>query len=147
MDEMKRKALAELERKTNNLMRAYLLRLTAQVVVETPVDTGRARSNWNVSVNKPDRRTFQVKGRGVSGAAERAAYETYTNQQKAENTRIGESVNFWDGQVGWLVNGLPYIMRLEKGWSRVKAPNGMVKISIEGLKPWFEKQVVKYGLR
>lgn len=32
--------------------------------------------------------------------------------------------------IHWVANGLPYIVRLEDGWSKRQAPNGMVKKTI-----------------
>lgn len=140
MDDMKRRALAELEKKSNNLLRGYVLELTSRVKRDTPVDTGRARSNWNVSVAKPDTRTFEA-------GDERSAYAQQDSKKTAENARTASQINFWRGDVGWLANGLPYILRLEKGYSQTQAPTGMVRINIDGLRPWLTKEAAKAGLR
>lgn len=140
MDEMKRAALAQLEQKANRLMRGYALELTKRIKRDTPVDTGRARSNWNVSVNKPDTTAFDV------GDEDRSVYSSHSTRKDAQNSTIADQTNFWRGDVGWIANGLPYILRLERGWSG-QAPNGMVKVNIEGLKAWFAKQAASQGFR
>lgn len=138
MDDMKRRALAELEKKSNQLIRAFALQLVTKIVEDTPVDTGRARANWNASVGKPDRRKFDV-------GEDRGAYAQYLAQQSVENTRQINAANFWNGDVGWIANGLPYILRLEQG-SSTQAPAGMVKINIEALRPWLAKQAASMRL-
>lgn len=139
MDDMQRRALAELERKSNQLIRGYVLELTSRVKRDTPVDTGRARSNWNVSVGKPDIRTFEA-------GDERSSYAQQDTKKTAENARAVGQVNFWRGDIGWLANGLRYIRLLEQGSSK-QAPSGMVRINIEGMRPWLTKEAAKAGLR
>lgn len=141
MDEMKRAALAQLEQKANRLMRGYALELTARIKRDTPVDTGRARSNWNVSVNKPDTTAFDV------GDEDPSVYTRHGARKDSDNARNANQTNFWRGDVGWIANGLPYVPLLETGTWGVQAPNGMVKVNIEGLKPWFAKQAAAQGLR
>lgn len=139
MDDMQRRALAELEKKSNNLLRGYVLELTSRVKRDTPVDTGRARSNWNVSVGKPDTRTFEA-------GDERSSYAQQDTKKTAENARAVGQVNFWRGDIGWLANGLRYIRLLEQGSSK-QAPSGMVRINIEGMRPWLTKEAAKAGVR
>ena len=85
--------------------------LFTAVVLKSPVDTGRFRANWNVSVGAPDytTTTSTAKGRGVTEAARAATLDI--------------------GGVVWLANGLPYARRLEFGWSK-QAPTGMVRLSL-----------------
>lgn len=131
MDDMKRRALAELERKANRDMRIVALELTGRIKRTTPVDTGRARSNWNVSANKPDTSTFDA-------GKDPAAYAAHDRSKDAENNATVQQTNFWRGDVGWIANGLPYIVGLEQGNSK-QAPRGMVRVSVEGLRPWIAK--------
>ena len=141
MDEMKRAALADLEKRANDLMRGYIIELTGRIIDKTPVDTGRARSNWNVSVNKPDTNSFDV------GDKDASAYAQHESKKELENARNAGQTNFWRGQVGWIANGLPYVPLLETGTWGVQAPQGMVRVSIEGMRPWLDKEAAKRGFR
>ena len=87
-------------------------------MLRTPVDTGRFRANWNVSLTKPDLTTTQS-----------------TNQSRGAS-EAAKALKFSAGGVVYMANGLPYAVRLEHGWSN-QAPTGMVKVSIVE----FEKQL------
>lgn len=81
------------------------------VTKKTPVDTGRARANWNVSVNTIDR-SVNENARG----------------QQTPALRKGDGL-----KTTYIVNSLPYIHALETGSSK-QAPNGMVAITINELR-------------
>lgn len=85
----------------------------AQLIDMTPVDTGRARANWTVAVGAPwgDVRDATDKSGQATKSAATAALAAY---------RCGPSI--------WITNNLPYIERLENGWSR-KAPAGMLGVT------------------
>ncbi len=79
------------------------------VVDVTPLDTGRAKGNWIVSVGNPDHSTFEE---GQANAASAIAQ--------------GKSViEGWTKGTIFISNSLPYIGKLEDGWSQ-QAPDGMV---------------------
>jgi hypothetical protein len=112
------------------------------VVVLTPVDTGRARSNWSISRGESPS-AFVRFARGSPLDATRAA---------SELTRLGVY------QTVWITNPLPYIRVLEYGgypqepvrgsWDRKtktwviksvggysrQAPRGMVRITVAGIR-------------
>lgn len=96
----------------DTVARKVALSVFTSVVVRSPVDTGRFKSNWNVSHNAPD-----------FGTTEGA------NEQRA-TTEVQKALSFPVGGVVWLANGLPYARRLEHGWSK-QAPAGMVKITVQ----------------
>ena len=89
--------------------RAISLELFSSVVKDTPVDTGRARGNWQTSLGSPKDSEINRNGSGPA-LAEVAA----------------ESAKFGMGKVIYLSNGLPYILRLEYGWSK-QQPGGMAR--------------------
>lgn len=89
------------------------LDLFAKIVRKTPVDTGRARGSWNISVNEADRTVLPPAPPG----------DVYPPPSiGALDVRLNESIV--------ISNNLPYIVELEKGHSK-QAPNGMVALSIE----------------
>lgn len=94
------------------------------VVRKTPVDKGRARASWNVSVNRVD---LKVEPKRKSKLGEAAATARATSKY---NKAIGEVQAF---DVIYLSNNLPYILALENG-SSSQAPRGMVKVALAEVK-------------
>lgn len=81
------------------------------VVLSTPVDTGRARNNWILSIGTPlrgDREPDKAGGGALANA--RQAIATYR-------------LDF--GSI-FITNNVPYIIPLENGSSR-QAPSGMAR--------------------
>lgn len=98
----------------NTIVRAATIELFSSVVLTTPVDTGRARGAWSASVGAP---LLRDNGRLDKGGSQAVA-------EIMQKTPAGA------GQETFLSNPLPYIERLENGWSK-KAPDGMVRISMD----------------
>lgn len=94
----------------DTVVRKVALDAYGRVTKKTPVDTGRARANWNVGAGRPDLR--------VDKSA----------------TRIKRpSLKRGDGKkVIFITNNLPYINALENGHS-TQAPNGMVQGTLNEL--------------
>lgn len=85
----------------------------SQVIRMTPVDQGRARGNWQFSINAP-----------ANGALDTL---DKTGQFSIAAVKFG--ANSWKQGDIWLTNNLPYIERLEYGWSQ-QAPSGMVRLTV-----------------
>lgn len=118
-------------------------RRVSGVVILTPVDTGRARSSWNVAIGQPDTSWPQGQTIPPPATAESAA---------AVLTVLGVY------QTVWITSSLPYIKVLEYGgypnpplrgsWDRTRrewvvkssggysrqAPRGMVRLTVEGVR-------------
>lgn len=71
---------AQVERNTNRIIKRLALAIDQAVVLETPVDTGRARSNWITSVSTPNRSRIPP-------------YREYSRGSKAEGAGKGEAAN------------------------------------------------------
>lgn len=82
------------------------------IIEMTPVDTGRAQGNWYASINTID----------TSTAEERKGAEALSIAKNEAKNAYGNIFN--------LTNNLPYIKKLEYGWSK-QAPAGMVRITTE----------------
>lgn len=100
-------------RDADKTVRAVLVSLTNGVVLRTPVDTGRARANWQASVGSSIGGTTDKNDPSGSGAI------------SAAQASITEA----PGKVWFLANNLPYISELEYGSSQ-QAPGGMVRLTI-----------------
>lgn len=108
----------------NAVVSKICLDLTSSIVLKTPVDTGRARANWQTSIGQPSSGTLaSVDPSGINSI------------RRAEADAKSAA-----GKVFWITNNLPYISVLEYGlypagpktvggFSK-QAPNGMVRISI-----------------
>ena len=89
-------------------VRAVALVVDAELVNTTPVKSGRARSNWNPSLNTPDA-TIREPG------------------QKQSIDPIAKSYKITDTIL--ISNNLPYIKRLNEGSSK-QAPAGFVDAAL-----------------
>lgn len=108
--------------------------LFTRIVQKTPVDTGRARASWNISIGEP---VFTVAPDNQPAMTE-ADIRAKASRMLAAGRKLTEPV--------WITNNLPYIIVLEeggypinpkkktgktKGGFSVQAPHGMVALSIE----------------
>ncbi len=92
--------------------------LVRRVVMNTPFDTGRLRGNWQATIDAPAMGTLE--------RDDKAGQETIQAAMSA--------ISQMTGRVFWLSNNLPYAYRIEyEGHSSIKAPAGMVRVSIAEL--------------
>lgn len=100
-------------------VRKITLDVFENVIVMSPVDTGRFRGNWMPAVGSAPSGTIEAVD--PSGGMVRAKVQGVTNGVTA-------------GDVIFMVNNLPYAERLENGWSR-QAPAGMVALTVQRFQP------------
>jgi len=98
------------------VFRKIALDIDSSVILGTPVDTGRARGNWFTTIGNP---SSAVDAGGSAGKA-----MGQLNAAVAQ-LKLGDTI--------WMANNLPYINRLENGWSK-QAPAGMVAINVARFK-------------
>ena len=103
----------------DTVIRKSTIELFGRVVKMTPVDTGRAKGNWQCTVGSPA--TDEIDRLDKSGSTVMA--EVKQNVPKA-------------GSIVWLANNVPYIRALEYGHSK-QAPEGMVRIAVAEFGPIF----------
>lgn len=94
--------------KLEKFVRTVALAMDASLVKKTPIDTGRAKANWNVSPGKID--------------------TTVTKK----TTRIQPTLKKGDGKKPiYITNSLHYIIYLEHGHSiQARNPDGMVQVTM-----------------
>lgn len=107
----------ELEEEVVRVARVVAFAFLTNVVKATPVDTGRARGNWFVGINRPIR---QTKPNRKGGQA------TTDGQAKLFNSKA----KYPDY---WISNNLPYIERLNDGYS-AQAPAKFVETAFNQAK-------------
>lgn len=129
------KAVEQFTVKAGQNARAAVIKVAAdlnnRVILKTPVDTGRLRSNWQLSIKRPE--SGQVQGSDRSGSLTSAKNISTLSQYKL-------------GDLIFLVNNLPYARVVEfglfgkppgtanggktkRGYS-TQAPQGMARISV-----------------
>jgi hypothetical protein len=108
LDRLAQRAQLEL----TTVARKVTFDLFREVVLRSPVDTGRFRANWNVTYGSPNY--------GVSNSTAQA--RGFGEAAKALTLPVGGLV--------YLANGLQYAAPLEFGSSK-QAPQGMVRLSVQ----------------
>jgi hypothetical protein len=112
--------------KLDTAPRLIAFELFSKIVKKTPVDTGRARSNWQPSIGSP-----------ISGVL-----DSVDQSGSATIAQIGMIVaNMKAGDTIYLANNLPYIRKLEEGGYMAgpkvvngyssQAPAGMVALTVQ----------------
>lgn len=111
------KIAKKLNQSIESTVRATALELFGSIIVGTPVLTGRAKGNWQTSINEP-----------ITSIVDRTG----------ETESIAELKNVAGGSIAgkilWLSNNLPYIRRLEFDGHSSQAPAGMVRINVSRIK-------------
>ena len=101
-------------KKMETVIKKTVFDLTSAIIANTPVDTGRARANWQVSLNTPKEDKLDALDKSGNVTISKA-------NDKILNNKVPTTY--------YITNNLPYIMRLEYGWSK-QSPAGMVRINL-----------------
>lgn len=118
-----RKLGSNVETNAVKLVRKVALSVDSTVIMGTPVDTGRARSNWQVEIGKPARGTVEAYAPGKEGST------GGQNAQIALALGAGVIATYKGGESIHLTNNLPYIGALNRGHS-AQAPSGFVETAV-----------------
>lgn len=111
------------EENSTKLVRKTALAVDTFVVVETPVDTGRARSNWIVEIGSPATEAIDAYVPGEKGSTGAANVQSALDQGRATIAKAqhGDEIH--------ITSNLDYIQRLNEGWS-AQAPAGFVEEAV-----------------
>ena len=107
----------ELSKDVGEETRILALKVFRNVILSTPVDEGRARSNWQLSLSTPI--STQTEDFDRSGGS--------TINKGVSVVRSAINVKY---PTFWLTNNLPYIQRLNEGHSE-QAPAMFVETAIK----------------
>jgi hypothetical protein len=120
----------KLQKRADQMCRGLALEAGKRIVERTPVDTGRARGNWNFSIGTVDGSTTE--------------HTDKTGTTTISKIRSGTKAAKF-GDTMYIVNGLPYIHKLEHGGYgpgpktvggfSTQAPAGMVRVVAAELQP------------
>lgn len=115
------------------LTRRTAMAVDQAVVSGTPVDTGRAKSNWIAQLDAAPEGVIEAYSPGDLGSTE--AENTQAALDQAEAVIAGYNY----GSEIHITNNLPYIQRLNDGYS-AQAPKNFVEEAVQEA-----AQVVQYG--
>lgn len=117
-----RRRATRVETQSNIIAKKVALAIDAELVITTPVDTGRARSNWTLTLDMPPPpdETYEAYSPGKEGSTGAANAQASMEQARTALTdrRPGQEIH--------ISNNLPYIGRLNEGWS-AQAPAGFIE--------------------
>lgn len=114
----------------NRVVRQLSIVIDRELVMATPVDTGRARSNWIVSLQAPvtkEQQPYTPYAKGSKGGG--AGASEGANAQAAMEQGASVIAKRQPGQAIHITNNVPYIRRLNDGHS-AQAPANFVKRAI-----------------
>lgn len=102
-----------------------VLEALKRVVMRTPVDTGRARGNWQVTIARPSD--------SVIDAEDKTGSDTISKGLSALSALPPY-------QVVWISNNVDYIEFLEEGTSQ-QSPKGMVRLTVIELREMIRNSI------
>jgi hypothetical protein len=104
---------------TDKLVSAVALKTLQVVVQKTPIDTGAAKGHWHLSV-------------GTSPEVPEANMASFDNPETvvSKGLAVLTTMQRQPGESVFIVNPLPYIVALDKGWS-TQAPAGMTAQALQ----------------
>lgn len=110
------------EAKIETAIRKIAIDVFAEVIMMSPVDTGRFRGNWQVAIGSMPSGTVELDDKAGTAVLSKA-------QAQAMGLKAGQTI--------FLVNNLPYAQALEYGLSQ-QAPGGMIRLTVQRWKPIVE---------
>lgn len=112
---------------TDNLTKLFRgsgIGLFNDVVVSSPVDSGRFRANWTPTLNKL-----------AVGTTD--ALNAQNIVKAVGNAKLGDTLH--------LTNNLPYALPLEQGWSK-QQPSGWIRLRVADAQKYIADAVKKLGI-
>lgn len=96
------------------VLQATSLELGRRIILKTPVDTGRARGNWQAGINTVPGDQLTTKDKSGASSISKVAAES-------SRAKVNDAI--------FVINNIPYIENLESG-SSTQAPQGMVRTTV-----------------
>lgn len=110
----------------DEVFRSVVIEIGTSVVILSPVDTGRFKGNWQLTIDQPSLQSLD--------RYDKAGHETIAEL-------VAQANQLEAGQVAYIVNNLIYGVPLEYGHSD-QAPAGMVQITLARF-----QQIVEEAIR
>jgi hypothetical protein len=103
--------------KAETIQKKLAFDIFADIVANTPIDTGRAMNNWNISVGVHD---YSVTSEGGGDGSVQSRKKAKASAELA-SVKLGVTI--------WISNSLPYIQFLNEG-SSIQAPANFVENAV-----------------
>lgn len=110
--------------KVKLLQKRIVLDILHRIIEKTPIDTGRAGFNWQVTIGTKASGTIDISGEGSSGAKRREI----SKEVMAKCRKALAKLKPFD--IVYITNNVNYIVYLEGGSSK-QAAHGMVAVTLE----------------
>lgn len=138
-NEVVRRSVKVNEKNFATVQRKVALTALQHVVMATPVDTGRARGNWQTTISRLPVTALNFGGQMSKGDESIREANKAAATQKAVNEGTNMILSTNDPFVIlYLTNNVHYIKRLEEGSSKKQAPHGMVRKTLKRLERMFK---------
>jgi hypothetical protein len=124
-----RQLAAAIDADISKVIRNGVLRAFKAIIKRSPVDTGAYRGSHGIANMEPAGNEKIVKGKKGS-VIPPATAGNWT-------WKVG------DGDI-WLYNNVPYAERLENGWSKTQAPQGIYRQAIPEITNFINQELAKY---
>jgi len=109
-------AVLNISRRAEKMVRGTVIGCASRIIKRTPVDEGTLRGNWQPSLSEPINAEITRKDKNASAVS-------------ADIMREGQRLKI--GGVFFMSNNLSYAAKIEfDGWSKFKAPQGMMRIEV-----------------
>jgi hypothetical protein len=123
------KAIKDVEGDIEVMIRKITLGLFNSIVLKTPVDTGHLAYNWQAGVDTP--KVNELPGTDPDKTKVLSDGKANIDKWKLKNTSI------------WITNNVAYAEKIEYYGSPVKAPQGMVRVSLREFDSIFKGAALK----
>ena len=133
-------AIEGIEKIPEKVVRGTVIGMFTRIVKRSPVDTGRFRGNWQITVNAPSR--TQKNTVDNSGPAQATPSSNPAGSVTAVEGAFYVSKQEFPQFGYYITNNLPYAERLEYGWSG-QAPSGMIRLSLAEFEQVLREEVAK----
>lgn len=107
-----------------------------RITLKSPVLSGRFRASWTMHEDYPDE-SVAPKVAIKSGVP--------TAVLPAKNLKV-DGVSLKQYPLVIINNSLPYAERIEDGWSKTKAPEGVMLVTVNELTTFFNDLLNQYGV-
>lgn len=99
----------QIEQDLESALQEFLFSFGERLVINTPVDTGKLRGSWNLSMKQPVAVSEPKLERGTEGSADPETLARFESS-------LGQ---FRLGDIAYFSNSAPYVLRLEFGFTGI----------------------------
>lgn len=116
------KATKKIDGDIQKFIKQVCIETFRRFIMRTPVDTGRARGNWQIEINRP-----------ASGTIEEGLWDQVFEKGTAKLAMIPPF------SIVHITNNIEYVYHLEYVRRSRQHPEGMVEITLQEMKTWLSK--------